>query len=110
MGISQENVTVLGRLDDTPTRTGFVIRPFAGAIEEDCAYRPSPAEIAEVIEVPLSALISPGNRRSETRWVGGAPRQTCSFVHDGYLIWGATASIVEMLVSTLEPINWRFDR
>jgi 8-oxo-dGTP pyrophosphatase MutT (NUDIX family) len=110
MGIGRENVTVLGRLDDTPTRTGFVIRPFVGVIGEDCSYRPSPAEIAEVIEIPLSALMCSGNRRSETRWSDGVPRRTRSFVHDGHLIWGATASIVEMLVSTLEPLDWRFDR
>lgn len=110
MGIGRENVAVLGRLDDTPTRTGFAIRPFVGAVGEDCAYQPSPAEIAQVIEIPLRALMCSGNHRSETRWVDGVPRRSRSFVHNGHLIWGATASIVETLVSTLEPLDWRFDQ
>jgi len=102
MGIRPEDVTVLGELDETLTGTGFIIHTLVGSIGEGYEFRPSPTEIAEVIELPLSALTAPENRRSETRWIDGRPRECCSFACGGHLIWGATAGIVRQLVEALE--------
>lgn len=51
--------SVLGALDDYPTRSGFVIRPFViwgGPLE---AMRPDPEEVAIVFQIPLDDLDSP---------------------------------------------------
>lgn len=107
MGIAPEEVTLLGELDETPTGTGFLVHPVVSSIEEGYRWRPNPAEIAEVIEVPLEALMAPENRRMETRWIEGHPREFCSFACKGHLIWGATAGIVRQLVEALEASGWK---
>jgi hypothetical protein len=51
---------VLGRLDDYPTRSGFVITPvvvWSGAHTE---LRPDPKEVAAVYRVPVAELARPG--------------------------------------------------
>lgn len=107
LGVSPEDVTVLGDLGDSVTGTGFVVRSIVGTIREGYAFRPSVAEIDSVIEVPLRALMDPAHRRFETRWIDGRPISSWSFVHGGHLIWGATAGIVRRLVETLEKSDWR---
>ena len=83
LGIAPDDVTILEELDDTPTGTGFVIRPFVGVIEREYSILPNPAEIDRVIDVPLRALMCPENHRVETRWIGGLPSESYSFAHDG---------------------------
>ena len=107
MGIAPEDVTVLGELDETATGTGFVIHTLVGSIGEGYGFRPNPVEIAEVIELPLSALMAPESRRAETRWIDGRPRESCSFACGGHLIWGATAGIVRQLAEAVEASDWK---
>jgi len=107
LGVSPEDVTILGDMGDSVTGTGFVIRSVVGTIREGYAFKPSVAEIDSVIEVPLRVLMDPAHRRSETRWVDGEPVESWSFVHGRHLIWGATAGIVRRLVEILEKSDWR---
>lgn len=106
MGIRPEDVTVLGDLDDVVTRTQFFIRVFVGTIPYPYPFKPSPVEIAEVLEVPVVELLSPANRREEARWVDGRVSRAYSYAHKEHLIFGATAQIVtqflELLPGTLE--------
>lgn len=50
---------VLGRLDDYPTRSGYVISPFVLWIEDAAALRADPAEVAAVYRVPIAELDRP---------------------------------------------------
>jgi len=52
--------TMLGLLDDYPTRSGFVITPVVFWADEPGALAPNPAEVARVHLVPLEALDAPG--------------------------------------------------
>ncbi|MBW2289581.1 MAG: CoA pyrophosphatase [Deltaproteobacteria bacterium] len=59
VGLCLESTSVLGRLDDFPTRSGYVITPvvvWAGAEAELVA---NPEEVANVYRVPLSELDRP---------------------------------------------------
>jgi 8-oxo-dGTP pyrophosphatase MutT (NUDIX family) len=59
LGLAYRRDRVLGVLDDYPTRSGFVIRPFViwgGALD---ALRPDPEEVATVFQIPLDDLDSP---------------------------------------------------
>jgi len=105
MGIAPEDVTILGKLDQTSTGTGFVVQAFVGTIPAGYAFQPNPVEIDEVIEVPLSALMASEHRRSETRLVGGRTIEACSFIHSGNLIWGATAGMLRQLIEMLETFG-----
>lgn len=47
---------VLGRLDDYPTRSGYVISPFVVWVAHRAGMKANPREVAELHEVPLSEL------------------------------------------------------
>ena len=103
MGITPEDVTVLGQLDDVATRSQYGVKVFVGTISYPYSFRPSADEIAEVLEVPFDFLASPQNLRHEVRWPasigqGGKPEPGYSYVYGEHLIWGATAKIVHQFV------------
>jgi 8-oxo-dGTP pyrophosphatase MutT (NUDIX family) len=52
---------ILGRLDDFPTRSGFVITPVVLWGAADAELRPDPREVAGVYLVPVADLLDPGN-------------------------------------------------
>jgi 8-oxo-dGTP pyrophosphatase MutT (NUDIX family) len=102
MGISRSDVTVLGRLDDIATRSNFGVRVYLGTIPYPYPFNPSPLEVAEVVEIPLSALRDPANRRYETRWMNGETATACSYAHKQHLVFGATAKILQQFLEILE--------
>jgi 8-oxo-dGTP pyrophosphatase MutT (NUDIX family) len=59
LGLRLGDETVLGVLDDYPTRSGFVITPVVFWAEASGPLAPNPAEVARVHHVPLEALDAP---------------------------------------------------
>jgi 8-oxo-dGTP pyrophosphatase MutT (NUDIX family) len=51
----------LGRLDDYPTRSGYLITPLVAWIAEDTPLKPNPAEVARIYRVPLTEFSRPGS-------------------------------------------------
>lgn len=94
LGIPPGAVEVLGMLDEAPTVTQFRIQPFVGVIPGDLQYRPNPAEIDVVIEVPLAELLRPEVPRTETWRRGGEAHLVYFFDYGPHTIWGATARIL----------------
>jgi len=97
MGVRPQDVEVLGRLNDTPTSSGFLITPFVGTIPYPYEFSPSDEEVAEVLEVPLKDLLDEGSLRDEIRIVGGALANAPTYAHEGHLIHGATGRLLEQL-------------
>lgn len=64
IGLRLDESSVLGRLDDYPTRSGYVITPVVLWGGADPAMSPSPAEVLALYRVGLHAL-----RDGETRFV-----------------------------------------
>lgn len=52
--------SVLGLLDDYPTRSGFRITPVVVWADTDVELTPNPNEVAEVHRVPIAGLDAPG--------------------------------------------------
>lgn len=107
MGIEPRDVEVLGELDPVTTaRSGFLVRPVIGRIPYPYAFRVSPVEIAHVLEVPVSALLEPGNRRAEPlsrsgRAVEARADLGYAYYYQGHRIWGATARILTQFLGLL---------
>ena len=101
VGIPPESVEVVGELEPVQTRTGFTIRPVVGCIPASSPFRINPREIAEVVDVPFSALTSASNLREDAVWHKGALTRSCSYVYQGRVIHGATARILHQLVTLL---------
>lgn len=103
VGLSPSAVEVSGALQPTPTiATGYAVYPFVGLIEAGMAWNLSPREVAEVIELPLSALRAGYGRRRLVR--RGLPIRTDTYLVDDHLIWGATARILGDLFDRIAPL------
>jgi 8-oxo-dGTP pyrophosphatase MutT (NUDIX family) len=61
IGLDLEEETVLGSLDDYPTRSGYLITPIVVWAPEDAAMRANPAEVAQIYRVHLAELSRPGS-------------------------------------------------
>ena len=99
LGIPPEDVRLLGALSPLVTVTDFFVEPFVGAIPYPHVLRPAEAEIAEVIDVPVAALLSPGVL--EERVLPGRVEPTLFYHHGDHVIWGATARMLKELLDAL---------
>ena len=102
IGLPRESVTVPGALLPVGTYvTNYAIYPFVGVIEPGLEWVIGETEVAQVLEFPLDALVaSAGERRMVRR---GMAFKTHTYEVDGHLIWGATARILNDLLSRLPP-------
>lgn len=105
LGIPPEQVEVLGMLDELPTITSFRIVPFVGAIPADLPLRPNPEEIAELIEVPVRALLQPSLPRVELWNVMEKEREVYFYDYGAHVIWGATARILKDLLGIIRELT-----
>jgi 8-oxo-dGTP pyrophosphatase MutT (NUDIX family) len=96
IGVPPDAVDVLGRLDDITTGTGYAVSPFVGALALGWSgrYRPHPAEVEQLLEVPLAHLRSERGRVRATVLAGDRPRSEEAFFFERALIWGATGRIL----------------
>jgi 8-oxo-dGTP pyrophosphatase MutT (NUDIX family) len=103
IGLPADAVEIVGALQPTPTiATGYAVYPFVGLIEPGRAWTLSPNEVAEVLELPLPALLAGYGRRRLLR--RGVPIRTDTYVVGENLIWGATARILSDLFDRIGPL------
>jgi 8-oxo-dGTP pyrophosphatase MutT (NUDIX family) len=95
-------VEILGVGDAYETGTGFLVTPVVGWLTATPATIPSPAEVAEVFEVPWDFLMDPANHRRDSYDREGQPRRWYwAMTHRERYIWGVTAGIVRALRARL---------
>lgn len=103
VGVPRAAVDVFGRLDDLTTGTGYAVAPFVGAVAPAWSgpFRPHPAEVERLLEVPLDHLRGPRSRVRATVVVRDRPRSEDAFLFDRTLIWGATGRILHNFLDVL---------
>jgi 8-oxo-dGTP pyrophosphatase MutT (NUDIX family) len=101
VGLPAAAVSVLGRLADYETVTGYRVTPVVGWIEPPIAVTPDPFEVAEVFEVPLEFLLDPANQQQHFRMLGDTRREYWALPWRDRYIWGATAAMLLILERTL---------
>ena len=101
VGLERETATVLGRLDDYVTRTGFRVTPVVALIRPPLTLTPDANEVAAVFEVPLEFLMNPANHRRFTRRFQNVERAFYAVPFVNYYIWGATAGMIKSLFDRL---------
>jgi mutator protein MutT len=98
VGIPPRNVELIGRLDDVITHSGFLVAPFAGVIHEPFDVVIQEAEVVEVFEVPVEALLDVTN--PEVRYVPFRNKKyPAYFYHHGpHEIWGLTGRMLKAML------------
>ena len=104
MGIRPEDIELLGELDDRATISRFLMATFVGTIPYPYEFKPNEREVAEVLEVPISALMDKENVRDEVRIVDGRLVNSSSYATQGRLIYGATARVLEEFLELMASI------
>jgi 8-oxo-dGTP pyrophosphatase MutT (NUDIX family) len=99
LGIAAGDVHLLGALTPLTTITDFFVEPFVGAIPYPHVLKPAEAEIAEVIDVPVAALLDP--KALETKILPGREEPTLFYHYGKHVIWGATARMLQELLDAL---------
>nr|MDO8079582.1 CoA pyrophosphatase [Candidatus Freyarchaeota archaeon] len=104
IGLTREDIEVLGELDDIVTFTSrYIVTPFVGFLKHppDGRLKINKYEIEKVIEVPLSALLDDRNFREELHEYFGKKVPVCFYDYNGCVIWGATAMILKQFLGLL---------
>ena len=105
IGLDPSDVEVLGELDSFPTFvSGYVVTPVIGWLAEPPGLVPNPAEVARILEVPLSALteeirVEPGYSHRDVTY------PTEAWIWNDEVIWGVTALIVRSFLLVLADIG-----
>jgi len=104
LGVNPADLTVWGRLDPVQiTATHYQLAPFVAFTPRRPAFRPAPAEVAEVIDLPLDRLLDPDTLEEEVWDFQGTPRRVSFYRQAEHKVWGATARILGQIVALLDP-------
>jgi 8-oxo-dGTP pyrophosphatase MutT (NUDIX family) len=99
IGLEPRDAEILGELDDIATyTTNFVISPYVAAIPYPYQFRPSPEEVEEIIEVPLTVLLNGANYSEEEVYLGDQCIVQHFYRYGDRVIYGATARILKQFL------------
>ena len=101
IGLDPASVTLLGKLDALHTFvSGYVVTPVVGWLDAYPELRPNPAEVAQVLRVPVSDLVE--DIRSEPGFThAGQTFPTEAWIWNDHVIWGVTARIIRIFLYRL---------
>ena len=98
IGLAPDAVRVLGCLPTLRTRTSrHLVVPVVGAVAPQATWRRAPAEVAEVFELPLEALVD----AAPFVYAAGERQGAWHWPVEGRDIWGLTAGILVSLARAL---------
>jgi 8-oxo-dGTP pyrophosphatase MutT (NUDIX family) len=103
LGISRYSALLLGQLSPLYLYgTNFLITPWVAVLRGPAVFQPNPAEVQEILQVPLSHLLNPANRSSHIEQRGSLQFAAPHFNWQKHQVWGATSMILAELVAVLE--------
>jgi len=107
IGLRIEDIEIIGELDDEITTTSnFIVTPFVAEIPWPYEFKPEKAEVAEIITVPLSALLDKNNTRPAIETIeGGIVVDSYEYHYKGKVIWGATARILQKFLEIVKQAS-----
>ncbi|MFX1389246.1 MAG: NUDIX hydrolase [Promethearchaeota archaeon] len=104
IGISQQNVKIIGCLDDFPTMTRFIITPFIGIIHKDQKLIKDDREVQEILKIPIDFFINKTNFREQAVDINGKKFPIFYFNYidtiknKTHTVWGATAFLISTFI------------
>ena len=105
LGIPRSAATSLGQLSSLYVfGTNFLIAPWIVALSSPVSFRPSAAEVQEVLQIPLVHLLDPKSRGQHIQRRGALQLIAPHFRWQGHNIWGATAMILAEFVAVMHDL------
>ena len=102
IGLKENDVQIIGLLDDIVTITQFIVTPFIGLLPYPYPFKLSSIEIAELIEVPMAALLDE-DCFSEREIIRGTGKEVVyAYQYENHIIWGATARILKQFLDLIQ--------
>jgi 8-oxo-dGTP pyrophosphatase MutT (NUDIX family) len=102
IGVREEDIEILGQLDDMNTLTSqFIIHPFVGMIPFPYSFRISRREVERLIEAPLQFFLNPSQPRPYSIEYGEERIEIPTFIYGDAVIWGATERILENFIGLI---------
>jgi 8-oxo-dGTP pyrophosphatase MutT (NUDIX family) len=100
VGISQDQVEIIGELGQWPSYSGYQVSPFIGLITPPFTLMPCSHEVQEVYEIPLEIALDIGHY-SLVKKETPIPHHYFEMQYQNKKIWGFTASILVLLAKYL---------
>ncbi len=107
LAVDPESIRILGML--TPLYippSNYCIYPVVALTETRPDFRPSPLEVAEILEIPLDHLIDPQNTQTETWKIREVDVEVPFYAFGEHKIWGATAMVLAELMEIVKEANF----
>jgi len=102
IGLRAEDIEVIGELDDElTTTTNYTVTPFVAVIPCPYRFQKNEDEVADILEVPIEALMKNGRVNSDGENLNGESIESYIYDYQGNIIWGATARIVKKLLDII---------
>lgn len=105
IGLPQDRIDIIGRLDTYVTRTGYRVEPVVGLVRPPFTLQPDTNEVADVFEVPLPFILDPDNLQRHSRMFQGRQRSFYVIAYQDRYIWGATAGMLLNLREALTGLS-----
>lgn len=106
LGVVSESVAVLGKL--TPLYlppSNYFVHPVVAYAALRPAFLPDPREVAEVLEVPLAALLDADTVAEETWDLRGVDTRVPYYRVGPHKVWGATAMVLAEMAAVVSAIQ-----
>jgi len=101
IGIQAEDITIIGRLDEVDTTTGFLVSPFLGLIPHPCRFHLNYQEVEHLLIVPITKFTDISCQYNFYYFNGKQLFSLVAYHINNQVIWGATARVIEQLVTIL---------
>jgi len=103
IGISPNEITILGKLPRQKTISGYLVTPFVGYVKGDYELQIDDNEVDAVFVVPLNFLLEPDNHQKIKRLIAESTFDFYQIQYNEHKIWGATARMLVNLSRFLLP-------
>ena len=101
IGLDPTSVERLGALSCLHiAQSHFTVHPFVGYTDSSPQLVGDPAEVAQILRLPLALILDPEAKGEETRWWRERWTRIPYYRVEGHEVWGATA----MILSELEAL------
>lgn len=106
IGIAQENITIVKPFTEVYIEpSNFLVHPFLGFSTNELSFILDKKEVSEIIEMPLTMLLSENLLQTRTLTTSYAQSITVpAFIINNHIVWGATAMMLNELKVVLQKI------